>query len=424
MLLQSSLSIVPCRGTRTGRLGKTLALPGLVALASLACDKVPLTAPAGTVITLISATNVLPINGSTEVVAVLIENGTSGSGQGGTGGTTSSGTPVHNGTLVTFTTSLGKIEPVEARTVNGRVTVTLIADGRSGTATITAFSGSASETLEVKIGAAAAARVSVIASPSSVPANGGTVTITARVEDASGNSLSGVPVTFTTTAGTLSTQTVLTNESGFATTTLFTTTEATVTASSGGRTSSATVKVKARSTITVSSPSGPVFVGQPTSFTVTPGTNVAMKEVTIDFGDGESKFLGAISSATTVVHTYSDDGEFQVVVTGTDVEGGTAEASGSVSVVPFNVTVTASPTSGNTSTIFTFTVSDVPAAVPIEKYVWTFGDNTGTTTTSKVATHGYQSTGFKTVTVTVHPVSGDPRSATVQVLVTPDSDRN
>jgi adhesin/invasin len=390
----------------------------------MACDKVPLTAPAGTVITLISATNVLPINGSTEVVAVLIENGTSGSGQGGTGGTTSSGTPVHNGTLVTFTTSLGKIEPVEARTVNGRVTVTLVADGRSGIATITAFSGSASETLEVKIGAAAAERVSVTASPSSVPADGGTVTVSARVEDVAGNPLSGVPVTFTTTAGTLSTQTVLTNESGFATTFLSTTTEATVTASSGGKSSSATVKVKARSQITVTSPAGSVFVGQSTSFTVTPAAGVAFKQVTIDFGDGESKPLGAISSPTTVVHTYADDGEFQIEVTGIDVDGGTAVASGGVSVIPFSVSVTASPTTGTTSTIFTFTVTDIPATVPIAKYVWNFGDgNAPLETNSKVATRGYQSTGFKTITVTVHPVVGDPKSATVQVLVTEDSDR-
>jgi hypothetical protein len=149
-----------------------------------------------------------------------------------------------------------------------------------------------------------------------------------------------------------------------------------------------------------------------------------MKEVTIDFGDGVVKSLGAISSATPVVHTYKDDGEFTVEVRGFDVDGGTAEASGSVSVIPFNVTLTASPSNGTTSTIFTFTVSDVPTSVPIEKYVWNFGDGTVITNTSKVMTHGYQSTGFKTVTVTVYPVSGDPRTGTTTVLVDVASDRN
>jgi PKD repeat protein len=157
---------------------------------------------------------------------------------------------------------------------------------------------------------------------------------------------------------------------------------------------------------------------------VTPAAGVAFKQVTIDFGDGESKPLGAISSPTTVVHTYADDGEFQIEVTGIDVDGGTAVASGGVSVIPFSVSVTASPTTGTTSTIFTFTVTDIPATVPIAKYVWNFGDgNAPLETNSKVATRGYQSTGFKTITVTVHPVVGDPKSATVQVLVTEDSDR-
>src|SRR5688572_6045342 len=191
MVLQTPSSNAPRRVIGTGRLGPTLTLACVVALGAMACDKVPLTAPAGTEITLVASTNVLPINGSTDLVAVLIE------AEGG------AGTPVHNGTLVNFTTSLGRIEPAEARTVNGRVTVALKADGRSGIATVTAFSGSATQTLEVRIGAAAADRVSVIATPSSVPPNGGIVTIIARVEDENGNALAGVPVSFSTDAGTL-----------------------------------------------------------------------------------------------------------------------------------------------------------------------------------------------------------------------------
>jgi len=419
MLLQTPLEIGSVRRPRLHVLGKAIALASLVAVGAVSCNKVPLTAPSGTVITLVSSTNVLPINGSTDLVAVLIENGTTSGGTGGTGGS-ASGTPVHNGTLVTFTTNLGRIEPSEARTVNGRVTVSLVADGRSGTATVSAFSGSATKTLDVKIGAAAAERVSVIASPASVPANGGTATISARVEDVAGNPLVGVPVTFTTSAGTLTAQSVLTNEGGFATTFLSTTTEAIVTASSGGKTSQATIKVRSRSTITVTPPSGTVFVGAAASFSVTPGASVAMKDVTIDFGDGDSFQLGAISSATVVQHFYAEDGVFQVTVRGTDVDGGQAEASGSVAVIPFPFTLTVSDTSGPTDSVFTFTVNDIPTSVPIEKYVWTFGDNTGPVTTgSKTATRVYQSAGLKTITVTIYPVHGDPRSATVQIQVTP-----
>jgi adhesin/invasin len=380
-----------------------------------ACDKMPLTAPAGTVITLVSTTNVLPVNGSTDVVAVLIENGTTGTGAGAA---PAAGTPVHNGTVVTFTTSLGRIEPAEARTNNGRVTVALIADGRSGTATISAFSGAATKTLEIKIGAAAAERVSITASPTSVPANGGTSTISARVEDISGNPLFGVPVAFSTTAGNLSAGSALTNENGVATVTISTTLAATVTASAGGKTSTAAITVRSRSSITLTPPAGSVFVGAPASFTVTPGTTVALTGVTITFGDGTSQNLGAISSATTVVHFYGSDGVFQVAVRGTDVDGGTAEASGGVAVTPFSFNVSASPTTGLLGTVFSFTVSGIPTTVPIDRYEWNLGDGTIRQTDTGSTTHEYLQRGTKTITVTVVPRYGPSKSATFQVSVT------
>src|SRR5262245_55072890 len=105
---------------------------------SSACDKVPLLAPTGTVITLFPAATTVPIDGQVEIVATVIENGTTtappptgatggtgASGGGSTTPTTSSssgaGTPVQNGTVVSFTTTLGRIEPNEARTTNGQV---------------------------------------------------------------------------------------------------------------------------------------------------------------------------------------------------------------------------------------------------------------------------------------------------------------
>jgi len=413
MLLHTRPMTLTSTVVRTGRLGRWLTVTALVAMGAMACEKVPLTAPAGTVITLVSSTNVLPINGTTELVAVLIENGTTGTGTSTSG---SAGTPVHNGTLVTFTTSLGRVEPAEARTSNGRVLVNLIADGRSGTATVTAFSGSASQKIDVKIGAAAAERVAVTASPSSVAANGGTATITARVEDISGNPLTGIPVTFTTTAGTLSSQSVLTNDTGFATTFLSTTTEATVTASSGGKVGTAVVKVRSRSTITVSLPAGAVLTGAPATFTVTPGT-VPLTGATIYFGDGQSQSLGPISSPTTVVHFYSGDGVYQVLVRASDIDGGTAEASGSIGVTPITFTASSSASTGTTLTIFTFTVNGLPTSVPIDRFVWDFGDGTSQTTVTNTTTRNYPVHGLKTITVTVHPVYGPSKTTSFQVLV-------
>ena len=50
---------------------------------------------------------------------------------------------VRDGTLVTFSATLGTLDPIDARTSNGRASVSFSAGSASGTATITAFSGAA-----------------------------------------------------------------------------------------------------------------------------------------------------------------------------------------------------------------------------------------------------------------------------------------
>src|SRR5690349_1365943 len=164
---------------------------------SLACDKVPLLAPSGSVISLFAASNTVPLNGDVEIVANVIENGVAssspttpttpggGTTQTPTNGTTTTttagaGTPVQNGTLVSFTTTIGRLEPSEARTSNGQVRVRFFAGGQSGIATITAFSGGASGKLEnLKVGSAAVERVIVSASPQTLSPGGGNSPITA-----------------------------------------------------------------------------------------------------------------------------------------------------------------------------------------------------------------------------------------------------
>ncbi|HEX7937623.1 MAG TPA: hypothetical protein VF483_01455, partial [Gemmatimonadaceae bacterium] len=152
-----------------------LALSGtaLVLLLSAACEKVPLTAPTGSSITLTASTNVLSANGSADIVAQVLE---------------ASGTPPHSGTHVIFTTTVGRIEPADASTdAGGRVVVKLVANGASGNATITAQSGGATTgtngALHIAVGAAAVGHVNMSANPNPVSALGGTSTITASVID-------------------------------------------------------------------------------------------------------------------------------------------------------------------------------------------------------------------------------------------------
>src|SRR6266542_4202108 len=191
----------------TNRRGAGVAAFAAVVILSLAaaCDKVPLLAPTGSVINLFASSSTIPLNSEIEIVANVIENGVASTPPTtGTPTTTpvsststaGAGTPVQNGTLVSFTTTIGRIEPSEARTNNGQVRVKFISGSQSGTATITAFSGGASGKLEnLKVGSAAVERVLISASAQTLGPAGGSPTITARVEDTSGPGLAGIPVT-------------------------------------------------------------------------------------------------------------------------------------------------------------------------------------------------------------------------------------
>jgi len=135
----------------------------VAAAAAVACEKVPLLAPTGSTITLTSSSPVISANGSAQIVAQVIEAG---------------GTPPHSGTHITFTTSIGVIQPADAETdVNGRAIVTLLAGNNNGTAIITASSGAATTSsyngLRIAIGSAGVGRVAIVANPTTVQAIGG-----------------------------------------------------------------------------------------------------------------------------------------------------------------------------------------------------------------------------------------------------------
>src|SRR5215831_8415582 len=109
---------------------------GLIALVA-SCSKMPLLAPTGSVITLLPEATSVSLNSQATIVATVIENGVATQGGNGSGTTTASrsgaGTPVQNGTQVTFTTTLGQIQPSEASTHNGQVQVSFITGNTPGT---------------------------------------------------------------------------------------------------------------------------------------------------------------------------------------------------------------------------------------------------------------------------------------------------
>ena len=412
--------MVPQHRSRGSR--RLASLPAvLTALASLslvaACDKVPLVAPSGAVITLFATGQSVALNGEIEIVATVIENGVTATptptnptppangGQTGAGSpsitTTSAnqagaGTPVHNGTLVSFTTTLGRVEPSEARTHNGQVRVKLIAGGQSGAATVTAFSGGASARLEnFPIGAAAAERISLTAART-LPASGGSTEVRARVENAGGAAIPGVPVTFTTTAGSVSPTTAVTDAEGVARTTLTSTTEADVTASSGSKTGTVKVGIATRSGLSVTPNTSTPSTGSAVTFTITTASGQAVNNARIDYGDGSSRNLGTIVGTRTDVHTYTSPGDYQVTITADNGEN----AGTGVSVGAADVGITSNATNGRATRdqVITFTAG-VPANTQVRAYRWNFGDGTVEETTSRTNAHAYRNTGSYTVRV-------------------------
>jgi hypothetical protein len=92
---------------------------------------------------------------ATDTVTITVDVREAGSGAPGENGESNpvvgGGTPVHNGTLVTFSAAGGTMSPSEGRTIGGKVTVDFIGGGSTGKAVITASSGPATKTHEITL---------------------------------------------------------------------------------------------------------------------------------------------------------------------------------------------------------------------------------------------------------------------------------
>jgi len=423
-------------GFMLSRLRRAILLASVSAgsiLLAVACQKVPLLAPTGSTITLTSSATALPINGSADIIAQVIE---------------AAGTPPHSGTQITFTTNLGTIQPSAAETdAAGRVIVRFNAGTTSGTATITAISGGVAATgdkaIKIQIGAAAVGGVSVNASPATLPAAGGTSTITAAVNDTTGNPLPGVPVTFaidtgtgSSGAGSLSQTVVTTDLTGRASTTLLTNRTTTVSATAGfpttsgttttaAQTAKVTVVVNATNTISIGSPSPATpIAGQAVTFPLTYGTATSaspITRVTVDWGDGlVQNFTGQPAA---ISHTYQAQRSYLVVVTGFDSLGDSSTTTTSVTVnarPALVVTLSANPAQPAPGAVVTFTITASPTTGnAITSVTIDFGDGQRGTVNGNVATaqHVYSQAGQYVVTVIAADSSGASGSASLVMLV-------
>lgn len=278
------------------RRGGLLAAVAAVAIASAGCERALQVAPSGANVSIIASSTSVPLNGTVEVTATLTDNGGA----------------VRDGTLVTFSSTLGTFEPLEATTANGRASVRFRAGTVSGTAQIVASSGAMkSSPLDIRVGTVPTQIVM-----SATQASPGSMTVVATVFGSDGAPVVGAAVSFTTTAGTLASSAATTNSGGQAANTLFGTGDAVVTASVGGIQTSIVVRFGSSGTFSVNIGVNPITPQrrQTVVFTATVsgfgGAAVLVERYEWDFGNGEV----FVTTGNTVSKAWETQGQFGVTV--------------------------------------------------------------------------------------------------------------
>jgi hypothetical protein len=224
-------------------------------------------------------------------------------------------------------------------------------------------------------------------------------------------------VAFSTSAGTLAATSVVTDMLGNSTTTLSTTAPATVTVTAGGGTTgtlTGTVAVTLRpNAALLLTPPATITASTPATFTVST-SNVIANDVTIDFGDGESTDLDAVSAQRLVTHMYANGNRtYKVKATGTFADGSVVVSTTDVVVADWDVSVTCQPPTTTQFGTTTFTATTVPAGVLISNYKWTLpedGDNVALD--GNPATYVWQSRGTHVVQLDVAPAKGATKHRT------------
>jgi uncharacterized Zn ribbon protein len=137
----------------------------------------------------------IPIGGATSSITATVKDQYGGN--------------VADGTNVDFYTTLGSVSPSSDSTINGVAETTLTSEDDTGTARVTAISGSAEGWVDVIFTLGPPFYINVVGNPASIGLNGQTSDIHAMVKDIGGNNVAdGTEVTFSTNLGTLGSNTI------------------------------------------------------------------------------------------------------------------------------------------------------------------------------------------------------------------------
>ena len=156
--------------------------------------------------------------------------------------------------------------------------------------------------------------------------------------------------------------------------------------------------------------------GESVSFTATATDPGVLDTLTYswNFGDNTNPISGQ-----TATHTFADNGNYNVVLTLTDKDGGvtTQTVVAEVDNVAPTIVSIAKPTTINQGQAATFAATTTdPGTLDTLTYVWNFGDNTQTTT-GQNATHTFTAAGNYTLILAVTDKDGATTTTTQQITV-------
>src|SRR5581483_6337628 len=184
---------------------------------------------------------------------------------------------------------------------------------------------------------------------------------------------------------------------------------------SGQARASIVIDIASAPGLVITPPSTPPSAGLPASFTfvvtAASANGSAVRDVVVNWGDGSSQDLGAITGTAVVSHTYQNAGTYPITATITDSYGNSVMVGSSVSVVATAlptvlISATSAPTVHAAQMPVTFQVQVTsPTGVTIQSATINWGDGTvnqlsainGTVN----LTHTYTSAGQFTVTLSV-----------------------
>jgi PKD repeat protein len=191
-----------------------------------------------------------------------------------------------------------------------------------------------------------------------------------------------------------------------------------------------TVGIAASPTLTITPPATAPSAGLPATFsfvvTAAAANGTAVRNVTVNWGDGATQDLGAVSGAASVTHVFRAAGTYVISGTVLDAAGNSTSVSTSVTVIPVprpTIIITPSPVPGKVNTLTTLQITvTLPAGISVQDLLISFGDgqtaDLGGATSASVP-HVYTTTGTFTVTVTVLDTTGQTTIGTAAISIGP-----